>query len=79
MLHSAVISAFGKEFVKTGKIPKEFHRYLKEAQDLRNLGDYGEMNLITAEEAELQIERSETFLKFVKNALEKSTKIMESN
>ena len=77
--HSAVISAFGKEFAKTGKIPKEFHRHLKEAQDLRNLGDYGEMNLITAEEAELQIERSETFLKFVKNALENSTKIMESN
>lgn len=37
------------------------------------------MNLITAEEAELQIERSETFLRFVKNALKNSTKIMESN
>jgi uncharacterized protein (UPF0332 family) len=26
--HAAVISAFGKEFAKPGKIPGEYHRYL---------------------------------------------------
>ncbi|ACK66173.1 conserved hypothetical protein [Rippkaea orientalis PCC 8801] len=39
--HAAVISAFGREFVKTEIIPQEFHRLLINAQDLRNTGDYG--------------------------------------
>lgn len=60
--HSAVISTFGREFAKTGRIPKEFHRHLKEAQDLRLLGDYGEMNILEKEEAATQIERATAFL-----------------
>lgn len=67
--HSAVISAFGREFAKTGRVPKEFHSYLKEAQDLRNLGDYGVMGMITEGEATLQIERSEEFITLFKNSL----------
>lgn len=65
--HSAVISAFGREFAKTERVPKEFHKYLKEAQDLRNLGDYGELNQISAEETLLQIERSENLIVYFKN------------
>ncbi|WP_051017315.1 hypothetical protein [Dactylococcopsis salina] len=45
-------------------IPLEFHRQLKEAQDLRNLGDYGEVELISQQEAELQIQRAEAFVVF---------------
>ena len=39
--HSAVISAFGREFVRGGDVPPRFHRYLLDAADLRTLGDYG--------------------------------------
>jgi uncharacterized protein (UPF0332 family) len=39
--HSAVISAFGKEFARTEKMDSRFHRYLLDAQDARNVGDYG--------------------------------------
>ena len=39
--HSAVIAAFGREFAKTGTLDPKFHRYLLDAQDLRNVGDYG--------------------------------------
>ena len=39
--HSAVIAAFGREFAKTGILEPRFHRYLIDAQDLRNQGDYG--------------------------------------
>jgi uncharacterized protein (UPF0332 family) len=39
--HSAVISAFGREYTKTGKIDPKFHRWLIDAQDFRNIGDYG--------------------------------------
>jgi uncharacterized protein (UPF0332 family) len=39
--HAAVISAFGKEYAKTGSMDSKFHRRLIDAQDLRNIGDYG--------------------------------------
>jgi uncharacterized protein (UPF0332 family) len=39
--HTAVIAGFGKEFIKTGVFPQILHRYLADAFDLRQLGDYG--------------------------------------
>jgi uncharacterized protein (UPF0332 family) len=39
--HAAVIAGFGKTFAKTQRLDPRFHRYLIDAQDLRNLGDYG--------------------------------------
>ncbi len=42
--HSGVISAFGQRFAKTGRVPTEFHRYLIEGGDSRNVGDYVVVN-----------------------------------
>lgn len=39
--HAAVIAGFGKVFAKTQRLDPRFHRYLIDAQDIRNLGDYG--------------------------------------
>jgi uncharacterized protein (UPF0332 family) len=39
--HSAVIAAFGREFTRSGKLDACFYRYLLDAQDTRNMGDYG--------------------------------------
>lgn len=60
--HSAVISAFGRDFANTGRIPVQFHRFLIEAQNLRNSGDYGGLNAVTNQEAEEQINRAIQFL-----------------
>ncbi len=49
--HAAVIAAFGKEFAKTGLLDARFHRYLLDAQDFRNLGDYGIGQPVTAKQA----------------------------
>ena len=49
--HSAVISAFGKEFVKTGLIDAKFHRSILNAFDLRNSGDYGSIHAVSGEKA----------------------------
>jgi uncharacterized protein (UPF0332 family) len=49
--HSGVISAFGKEFVKTGLLDQKFHQYVLEAFDLRNVGDYGAMHAVHKEKA----------------------------
>lgn len=60
--HSAVIAAFGKHFAHAGKLPPEFHRYLIEAQDARNVGDYQIGPALTGPQAILQITRAQQFL-----------------
>jgi uncharacterized protein (UPF0332 family) len=61
--HSAVIAAFGKEFAKTGALDSKFHRYLLDAQDFRNVGDYdvGGASL-TKEQAQETIRWAKEFL-----------------
>lgn len=61
--HSAVIAAFGKEFAKTGALDSKFHRYLLDAQDFRNVGDYdvGGASL-TKKQAEEVIQWAKEFL-----------------
>ena len=39
--HAALIAGFGKTFAKTQRLDPRFHRYLIDAQDIRNLSDYG--------------------------------------
>ena len=67
--HSAVISAFGREFAKSGIVPVELHRYLIEAQEDRNVGDYGIGPGITQEEAHEQIMRTEELIRIVAEKL----------
>lgn len=69
--HSAVISAFGRELAKTDLIPRKYHQFLKQAQDLRHLGDYGEINLINKEQAKIQIEKAKEFLDFTQEYFDK--------
>lgn len=67
--HSAVIAKFGEHFAKSGKAPAEYHRYLIEASDSRNVGDYDIGPGLTNEQAAEQIARAETFLDFGKNQI----------
>ncbi len=60
--HSAVIAAFGQHFVRTGLLPIELHAHLREAQDQRNIGDYGTGGGPDADQAEVQVRRAERFL-----------------
>ena len=39
--HAGVIAAFGREFARSKDLDAKFHRYLIDAQDVRNVGDYG--------------------------------------
>jgi len=61
--HSAVIAAYGKEFAKTKLLNPEFHRLLLEAQDRRNIGDYGMIGGIEDAEAQEIMDWSKKFLK----------------
>ncbi|MGI0481263.1 HEPN domain-containing protein [Geminocystis sp. CENA526] len=67
--HSAVISAFGKEFTKTNKVPLKLHGFLLDAQDLRHTGDYGQFHALNYQQAQQQITNAELFLSIAKNSL----------
>lgn len=67
--HGAVISALGREFVKTGQLPQRLHQYLHRAYEARTEGDYHVLEDMKAEVAATQIERAAEFLEFVQNLL----------
>ena len=60
--HSAVIAAFGKEFIKTQIFPQKMRNYLVSAFDLRQLGDYGSPSSVSKDKAQILIEQAEEFI-----------------
>lgn len=66
--HSAVIAAFGKEFVKTGILPTELHRHLRDAFDLRAKGDYDTIP-VEEKEAKQALMNASNFIKTSKTYL----------
>ena len=69
--HSAVIAAFGKQFVSSGLLPKHLHRSLLDAFDLRVMGDYGSPGIIGEEKARALLERAEEFMREVGGLLKR--------
>ena len=67
--HSAVIAAFGKRFVKTGIFEPRFHRYLLDAFDLRNLGDYGAIHAVEEINARQVLENAQAFCAAIRDYL----------
>ncbi|MEW6775808.1 MAG: HEPN domain-containing protein [Bdellovibrionota bacterium] len=64
--HSAVIAAFGKEFVSTGMVDVEFHAFLIGAQEHRIMSDYDYGPSHTREEAAKYTAQAEKFLAMAK-------------
>lgn len=54
--HSAVESAFGYYFVKTGKIDQQFHKMLISARKIREIADYDIQEEIVQPQANLKLE-----------------------
>jgi uncharacterized protein (UPF0332 family) len=67
--HSAVIAAFGQRLVKAGRIPPEFHRFLIEAQESRNVGDYDIGPGLSLDDSTRHLDRAEQFLKMALSLL----------
>lgn len=67
--YAAVISAFGREFARTGRVPVEFHRYLIDAQKQRNKGDYNIAPAIPEADAKELIAQAELFLELAERLL----------
>jgi uncharacterized protein (UPF0332 family) len=59
--HAALIGAFGREFAKSGVLDPKYHRYLIDAQDLRNIGDYAIGQEIAEDQADMMCRWAEDF------------------
>ncbi len=69
--HKAAISAFGKEFIKTNKIPVHLHRYILDAFDARQAGDYGSIGSVNEEKAGELIGHTKEFIEVIEKHLKK--------
>ncbi|MFN3533268.1 MAG: HEPN domain-containing protein [Candidatus Brocadia sp.] len=67
--HSAVESAFGYYFAKTGKIDPKYHRMLIDARKIREIADYDIQEEIVEPVASLKIEEGKVFIKVIKGLL----------
>ena len=67
--HSAVIAAFGQHFAHTGRVPTEFHRYLRDAMDARHEGDYATRTRISEQQAAEHLQRAEKFLELAERII----------
>ncbi|MFZ3059900.1 MAG: HEPN domain-containing protein [Candidatus Methanoperedens sp.] len=67
--HSAVIAAFGKEFIKNGQLPATLHRYISEAFDIRQTGDYGPVGSVSTGIAMILIDQAKEFIETIEEYL----------
>ncbi|HOF89160.1 MAG TPA: HEPN domain-containing protein [Armatimonadota bacterium] len=68
--HAEVIPAFNREWVKTGRMPAEYYRYLIEAGDSQRMGIHVTVPAAAAEEA---LRHATTFLAHVWDVLRTTT------
>jgi uncharacterized protein (UPF0332 family) len=60
--HSAVISAFGREFAKTGDLSADHQQHLLAAEKSRIIGDYDSTEHVTADRAQEHLDHAAQFL-----------------
>lgn len=67
--HSAVESALGYHFAKTGRIDPKYHKMLINARKIREVADYDIQEEIVARDALLKLEEGKAFVAAVKELL----------
>ena len=67
--HAGVIAYFQREYVKSGKIDKEFSKYLNGAFQIRNNCDYADFFIVSRADAVEQYERAEKFIEVIEEYL----------
>jgi len=70
--HGEVHGAFGRELIKTGKLPNDLHQYLLEAFRRRQSADYDAPAEVTREDALRLFEQAQSFYETVFDFLQKN-------
>lgn len=68
--HSAVISYFRREYIKTGLLDIKFSDYIGDAFSARQYSDYADFFIVSREQAETQYQHAVEFVGAVKAYLE---------
>jgi uncharacterized protein (UPF0332 family) len=63
--HSGVLALFDKYFIKPQILPKEIGKFLHQAFDMRQMGDYEEEAELTKEDARQTLAAAEKFIETV--------------
>lgn len=64
--HSAIIGYFNKNYIKEGKVEKEYSKIISKAFKIRTDSDYQDFYLVSKEETKEQMENAEKFLNRIK-------------
>lgn len=67
--HSGVIAHFNQNYVKAEIFPRDASKFIKLASEKRESADYLDFFVASREEAKAQIDRAETFLRWVETYL----------
>lgn len=67
--HSGVLALFDKHFMKSGALPGEMGRFLHQAFEMRQTGDYEEEAELTREDARLTLDAAVNFVKACREKL----------
>lgn len=68
--HTGIIQMFGKHFVRTGVVPVESGHLYSQLFSMRLTGDYDDFRILTQEDVEPLIEKTEHFIQLVKNLID---------
>jgi len=68
--HSAVISFFNKNYIKTGKLDNKFSGIIQNAFNIRNDSDYEDFFIVSRDEAQAQYYNAKVFIEAVEDYLD---------
>jgi uncharacterized protein (UPF0332 family) len=71
--HNGIRSIFFREFIKTGKVHKDFGRLYSDLFDWRNKGDYSDFFDFGAEDVLPLLEKTEKFINVIVKIIKTST------
>ena len=63
--HSAVLSAFGREFIKKGLIEPKWHQVFHEAFEVRQVGDYEPIEKVSEATSLRTLENAKAFVQMI--------------
>jgi uncharacterized protein (UPF0332 family) len=67
--HSAVLSAFGREFIKKGPIEPKWHQMFHEAFEVRQVGDYEPIERVSEVTSRRVLENAKAFVQMIRSFL----------
>ncbi len=69
---TGIIAFLNKQYVKTGKIGKEYSRILMDVQDFRNDSGYDDFFVVSKEEILAQLDSASRFIDMIENFIPES-------